>query len=351
MPERFTVIITSDRYGGEHATMDLEQTVIERFPQLSVDLRGAPATSEADLIALGADADALLVSTREAITPRVLDAFTRVRVVSRYGVGLDNVDLDAATRNGIVVTHYPQYCTNEVADQAMAMLLTLNRRIVELDDDVRAGAWHDHGPATSRILRGPVPALRDLTLGIIGFGRIGQAVARRAAAFGLRLLVHDPYASREAINAANAAYADLDDLLATADLITIHCPLTPETRGLIDGRRLELLKPHAAIVNTARGPIIALDALAAFLETHPTNRAALDVVDPEPLGPTSPFHALRNVILTPHAAYYSERSVETVRMETLASALHVLAGEEPATVANPAVLARTALRPHPHRSA
>ena len=152
---------------------------------LDVTLVGRASTSEDELIRAAQDADALLVSTREAVTRRVLENIPRVKVISRYGVGLDNVDLDAAADAGIVVTHYPGYCTSEVADHALAMILALNRRIVEQDRALREGAWVEHGPATRRILRGPIQPLREQTLGIVGFGRIGQAVAARAKPFNL----------------------------------------------------------------------------------------------------------------------------------------------------------------------
>lgn len=347
----FTVVITSDRYGAENAGLDRERALLDRFPELTVAVRGEPSASEAELIAIGHRADALLVSTREAITRHVCENIPRVKVISRYGVGLDNVDLDAATDNGIVVTHYPQYCTAEVADHALSLLLALNRRIVELDRDLRDGAWVRNGPATTRILRGAVPALRTQTLGIIGFGRIGQAVAKRAGAFGPRLLVTDPYVPPDLVAAAGATAVSLDALLDEADLVTLHCPLTPETRGVIGADELARMKDEAAIVNTARGPLIDLPALTEALQARPAFRAALDVVDPEPLPPSSPLYGLLNVILTPHSAYYSTQSVETVRDETFLAAIAVLRGVLPPTVANPAVLERVPLVPDPTRPA
>jgi D-3-phosphoglycerate dehydrogenase len=350
MDNTFTVVITSDRYGAETAGLDRERGLLSQFPEISVDVRGEPSSSEDELIAIGHRADALLVSTREAITRRVCENIPQVKVISRYGVGLDNVDLDAATDNGIVVTHYPQYCTSEVADHAVALLLALNRRVVELDHDLREGAWSKRGAATTQILRGPVPALRVLTLGIVGFGRIGQAVAKRAAPFGLRLLVSDPYVPDGVVTAAGAEAVSLDALLDASDLVTLHCPLTPETRGVIGAAELARMKDDAAIVNTARGPLIDLDALATVLQNRPTFRAALDVVHPEPLPMDSPLLSLPNVILTPHAAYYSIQSVETVRNETFLAAIAVLRGVLPPTVANPDVLKRVPLVPDPMRS-
>lgn len=345
MPTPVTIIVTSSRYGSETTGFELERKLIENFPELDVDLRSAAAETEDALIELGKDADALLVSTREAITPKVLHNIPRVKVISRYGVGLDNVDLDAAADAGIVVTHYPGYCTAEVADHAMALLLAVNRRIVEQDRDLREGAWTRFGSATAGVLRGTVPPLRQMTLGIIGFGRIGQAVADRARGFGLTMLVADPYVAPDVVEAAGGTLLPLDELLPQADLVTIHSPLTPDTRGMINADRLALMKPDAAIINTARGPIIDLDALTAHLTKNPAARAALDVVYPEPLSTDHPLYQLPNVIHTPHSAYYSEQSVVTVRTETFNEALMVLSGKLPRTVANPGVLDKVSLAP------
>ena len=345
MPGRFTVVVTSDRYGNETQGLEVEREIVAAIDDLEIDLQGRPSTSEDELIAAGAAADALCVSTREAVTRRVLEHLPRTKVVARYGVGLDNVDLDAAAEAGIVVTHYPGYCTAEVADHALAMVLALNRRLVEQDRALRAGAWVEFGPATRSILRGPIPPLRELTLGIVGFGRIGQAVAARARPFGLEIVAADPYQEPAVLEAHGVAPRPLDALLAEADIVTLHCPLTPETRGLIGAAALARMKPTAVLVNTARGPLVDLAALTEALETGRLAGAAIDVTSPEPLPAGSPLYRLENAILTPHSAYYSERSVELVRRETLLEAIQVLRGKRPRTVANPAVLDRVRLEP------
>jgi D-3-phosphoglycerate dehydrogenase / 2-oxoglutarate reductase len=343
--DQFTVVVTSDRYGNETWGLELEQALVAEVTDINVRLVSRASVSEDDLIRAAQDADALLVSTREVVSRRVLENIPRVKVISRYGVGLDNVDLDAAVDAGIVVTHYPGYCTSEVADHAMAMIMALNRRIVEQDRALREGAWVEHGPATRRILRGPVQPLREQTLGLVGFGRIGQAVAARAKPFNLTILAADPYIDPDVMVAAGVEPVSLEDLLRRSDIVTIHAPLTPETRGLINAETLALMKPSAVLVNTARGPIIDLPALAEALEEGKLAGAALDVVHPEPLPADAPFYRMPNVILTPHSAYYSERSVDVVRRETLLEALQVLRGKRPRTVANPAVLEKVTLAP------
>jgi D-3-phosphoglycerate dehydrogenase len=260
------VVVTSDRYGNETHGLELEQELAAGVTDLDVTLVGRASTSEDELIRAAQDADALLVSTREAVTRRVLESIPRVKVISRYGVGLDNVDLEAAADAGIVVTHYPGYCTSEVADHALSMILALNRRIVEQDRALREGAWVEHGPSTRRILRGPIQPLREQTLGIVGFGRIGQAVAARAKPFNLTIVAADPYIDPEVMVAAGVEPVTLEELLRRSDIVTLHAPLTPETRGMIDAQALALMKPTAVLVNTARGPIIDLPALARALQ-------------------------------------------------------------------------------------
>ncbi|CAN5812518.1 C-terminal binding protein [soil metagenome] len=343
MSTPFTIIVASDRYGAASTDFDREHELLAQFDDIDVILIAEPGGAEDHLIAIGQRADAILLSTREAVTRRVCEHIPGVKVIARYGVGLDNVDLDAATHHGIVVTHYPQYCTSEVADHAVAMLLTLNRRIVELNDDLRAGAWSSGARRATGILRGPLPAMSSITVGLIGFGRIGQAVVARLKPFGSRILAADPFVDPETIRQAGAEAVALEDLIAQSDMISLHCPLNPETRGLLGPAQFASLKPDVAIVNTCRGPVIDEAALIDFLGAHPMARAALDVTEVEPLVAESLLYQLPNVILTPHSAYYSEQSVRTVRDQTFLSAVAVLRGRRPPTVANPEVLQRVSL--------
>ncbi|MCC6793173.1 MAG: C-terminal binding protein [Thermomicrobiales bacterium] len=334
------LVSTSDRYD-----FDWEHDTLSRIPGFAFELRRGSATSQDEMLEIARGADALLVSSREAITRPVIEQLDRLKVIARYAVGLDHIDLDAAADHGIVVTHYPMYCTNEVADHALALLLALNRRIVQFDRDLRQGAWVTHTHHMDRMLAGPIPPLREMTVGIIGIGRIGSAVAARLAPFGVHLLAYDPYLSADEVRAAGAEAVSFEEVLQRADIVTLHCPLTPETRGLIDAAALASMKPSAMLVNTARGPIVDLDAIALALDGGKLGGAALDVVYPEPLPLDSPLYALPNVILTPHAAYYSERSVQVIRTETLMAAVDVLQGRQPKVVANPAVLPRVTLAP------
>jgi D-3-phosphoglycerate dehydrogenase len=343
MTKPFTIIVTSDRYGAETTDFDREQELLIPFPDIDVTLIAVPGRTEDHLIAMGQRADALMLSTREAVTRRVCESIPRVKVIARYGVGLDNVDLDAATEHGIIVTHYPQYCTAEVADHAMAMILTINRRLVELNQDLHAAARGSGVRRATSILRGPVQAMSAITLGLVGLGRIGKAVAARLQPFGSRILVADPFIDPDAIRQTGAEPVRLDELVMQSDIISLHCPLNPDTRGLLGPDQFAAMKPEVAIVNTCRGPVIDETALVDFLTVHPMARAALDVTEVEPLAGDSPLFMLPNVILSPHSAYYSEQSVRTVREQTFLSAIAVLQGQLPPTVANPEVLHRVTL--------
>ena len=340
MSRPLRIVSTSDRYD-----LQWERSRLAGLDGLQVELVDATPRSEAELIEAGKGADALLISAREAITETVLDALPDLVVVGRNSVGLDNIDLPAAARHGVVITHFPDYCTNEVADHAIALMYALNRRITQFDRDLRDGAWITHQYHMDRLLRGPIHAMRTLTLGIIGLGRIGSRVATRMAGSVSKVIVADPYIDRTAAESVGARLVDLGQLLLSSDIISLHCPLTPETRGLIDRDRLALVKRTTYLVNTARGPIIDLVALAEALEEGRLAGAALDVVYPEPLPLESRLNALPNVILTPHAAYYSEESVETVRHETLQGVIDVLLGLQPRVIANPDVLNLRPLRP------
>jgi D-3-phosphoglycerate dehydrogenase / 2-oxoglutarate reductase len=332
--------ITTDRY-----SLDWEVEALNNLEDLEIDLwTGICSTSE-EVVAAAHDADALLITSREPMTRGVIEQLDRCKVISRYAVGIDHIDLDAATDKGIVVTHVPDYCTAEVADHAMALILSLNRRIVELDRALHAGAWVPYQYMHSMI-DGDIAPLRQLTLGIIGLGRIGQSVARRAAPFGLQLIAYDPYLEPDTFTANGVRSATFEELLTQSDIITIHCPLTAETRGMINEAAFAQMKPTAVLVNTARGPIVDMKAVEEALSSNRIVAAALDVVDPEPLPLDSPLYKLPNLILTPHAAAYSAEAVKLVRRETLDGALRVLRGQTPRTVANPEVLKKVGLQPY-----
>lgn len=278
-----------------------------------------------------------LVVSFAPITPAVIDAMPACRIVAYMATGYDSIDLDYATAQGIVVTNAGPYCSNEVADHAIALLLALSRRIPGLDRSVRDGAWDASAC-------GSPGALREQTLGIIGLGRIGSRVALRARAFGLRVLACDPYVEYSPMELLGVEKVELPRLLAEADYVTLHCTLGPETRGIIGSDALARLKPTACLVNTARGECVDADALAAALAEGGLAGAGLDVTAPEPLPQDHPLRTLPNVILTPHAAFHSGRSLAALRAAPFTAVADALAGRVPANVVNPGVLSSAACR-------
>jgi D-3-phosphoglycerate dehydrogenase len=286
------------------------------------------------------DAEVIL-TTRIRFAPEVLPTLERCRLIVRYGIGVDTIDLAAATECGIVVANAPTYCMNEVADHAAGLALSLARRIPWLDRQVRAGNWS----TVQQELWG-VHRLSRLTFGVIGLGKIGRLLARRMAPFGFRMLGYDPYLSDEQIRALGATPAGLDDLLRESDIVSLHVPLTPQTRHLIDAAKLSLMKPSAAIVNTSRGPVIDEAALIQALQEDRLFGAALDVLDQEP--PALDNALLRmdplRVILTPHFAAASEEVNPEVHQEVSAAAAAILDNRWPAATMNPNVIPKLPLR-------
>jgi D-3-phosphoglycerate dehydrogenase len=288
-----------------------------------------PARSEAEYLARCGEADGLLVQYG-AMTRRVFEGLPRLRVVVRYGVGVDGVDVAAATDCGVPVVNVPDYGTDEVANHAVALLLALARKITRLDRQTRAGGWD-----VFRV--GPITRLAGQVVGILGCGRIGAAVARKLSGFDVRLLGYDPQLDAFP---PGVQPVGLDRLLAEADYVTIHCPLTPETRHLINADTLAQMRPTAVLINTARGGIVDTRALVEALQSGLLAGAGLDVTEAEPLDPESPLLRLEQVIVTPHAAWYSEQGRSDLKRRAAEEAVRVLRGERPRHCVNPAALDR-----------
>lgn len=285
-------------------------------------------------------ADALLTMLTEQIDAELLDAAPSLRIVANMAVGYDNIDVEAATAQGVAVTNTPGVLTETTADLTVALMLAAARRVVEGDAVVRSGGWKTWHPS---FLLGQ--DVHGATLGIIGLGAIGQAVARRARAFDMKLLYYSRSRKPEAEAELGIVYRPLDGLLREADFISLHCPLTPATRGLIGERAFALMKPTAILINTARGPIVDQRALYEALRTGQIAHAALDVMEVEPIPPDDPLLTLRNLTVTPHIG--SATVGTRARMAELA-AENIIAffrGERPPNLLNPEVLAR-AKAPH-----
>lgn len=265
--------------------------------------------------------DGLLCLLTDRIDGEIMDAAgPGLKVISNYAVGVDNVDVAAATARRIPVGNTPGILTDATADFAFALLLAAARRVVEGERLVRAGQWKTWGPA---LLLGA--DLRGATLGLVGYGRIGQAVAKRASGFDMRILYHDPHLPPNPALPGQAV--DFETLLHESDFVSLHTPLTPETRGLMDERAFGLMKPTAVLVNTARGPIVDPQALYRALSGRRIFAAALDVTDPEPIPMDSPLLALDNLIITPHIASASRATREQMSWMAAQNLIAGLKGE------------------------
>jgi D-3-phosphoglycerate dehydrogenase len=302
--------------------LDPARAVLAR---IGAELHQASDATPEEILRVGAGADALLV-TYAKITAPMIAQLTRCRVISRFGIGVDNVDLPAATAAGIVVTKVPDYCIDEVSDHALALMMALARKIPSSSAQVHDGRWDMRAVV-------PIHRLRGSTLGLVGFGRIPQLMAPKAQAFGLRVIAYDPHVPPEAFNAAGVASVGFAELIQTSDFVSIHAPLMPETRGLFGAAVFRQMKPRAYLVNTARGPIVDEQALADALDAGHLAGAALDVMSQEPPA-GSPLVGRKDVIITPHTAFYSEESLIELQTKAAEEVVRVLSGEIPRNPVN-----------------
>ena len=296
----------------------------------------------ADLVALktkrpdeflpeAADCDALLNTYAGPITADVIARMPRCKIIARYGIGVDTIDVDAATGAGVIVTNNPTYCIEEVAEHTMALLLACARKVAFYDRMVRGGRWEV--PPGKPIFR-----LAGQTLGLVGFGNIARQVAMRAAAFGMRVLFFDPFVQEGA--PAPGEKVELADLLRQSDVVSLHPPLTPQTRKMMSDDAFARMKPTSFLVNCARGPIVDTDALVRALDARQIAGCALDTTDPEPLPDPHPLRGRENVVLNPHVAWYSERAMQGLQAGAPSEVRRVLSGEWPVNVVNRAVRGR-----------
>ncbi|MDR0390201.1 MAG: C-terminal binding protein [Spirochaetaceae bacterium] len=315
------IVITDDRFGWN----DEEEKALAG---LGASLVVASWNSEDELITACSGADALLVN-QARITGRVIQGLKKCRVISRYGIGYDNVDIKAAEAKGIWVTNVRGYCTEEVAEHALGMLLSCVRRIPVKDHAVRAGRWN---------IKAPIRRMSGRTLGIMGFGATGRAFWEKVQGFGFsRILIDDHHGGALiAASAGNgeACFAPFDELIRESDFISLHIPLREETRHIINRESIGRMKDGVILINTSRGPVIDEEALADALASGKIGAAGLDVFEKEPLPESSALLGLENVILTDHSAYYSEEAVSVLKTMTALNAREVLEGRTPKNPVN-----------------
>jgi len=309
-------------------SLEVERQILGDLAELVPMKTKAPA----EFLGAAADCDALLNTYAGPITAEVMAKMPKCRIIARYGIGVDTIDLDAATKAGIIVTNNPTYCIEEVAEQTMALLLCAARKIAFYDRMVRSGRW-EVPPGK------PMFRLVGRSLGLVGFGNIARQVAARAAAFGMKIRYTDPFVKEGQFEVAGKS-VDLDTLLRESDFLSLHPPLTPQTRRMIGDEALGKMKRTAVLVNCARGPVVDTDALVRALDAGKIAGCALDTTDPEPLPEPHPLRGRDNVIITPHAAWYSEQAMAGLQAGAPGEVRRVLSGEWPLNVVNPAVKGR-----------
>ena len=314
-----TIVIIDHGVVGDR---EVERSVLEAAGHDVIDTQALELTVQEGFdLAIERDAVAILAGPIIPLDRAHLERLETCRAIVRYGVGLDNVDIDVAQELGIAVGHVPEYGHEEISNHAIALLLGLSRRLFEFDAAVRRGGTGIPAPQS-------VARLSQRTLGLVGYGRIGRRVAEKARAFGLEVVAYDPYAS----TADGVELLGLDELLRRADILSLHVPLTPETRHMIGARELALLAPGSLVINIGRGGLVDEDALVATLHSGHIAGAALDVTEIEPLPLSSPLLDAPNVILTPHVAWVSEVALEDLKRLTAENALRLIGAREPVTV-------------------
>ncbi|MDB6094355.1 MAG: D-3-phosphoglycerate dehydrogenase [Verrucomicrobia bacterium] len=293
-----------------------EETIITAA---GAELVVAQCKTAEDVIAAAREADALLVQWAP-INAAVVAALTRCKVIVRYGIGVDNVDLAAAKARGIPVCNIPDYGVHEVAEHAVSLALSLARQLPMIDRRLRSGTWKITPDK-------PMPALRESTFATAGFGRIARTAHEMMHGFGGKRIAYDPYVKAEAMQAAGVEKVELEALFTRSDILSLHLPLTPETKHFVNAARLAQMKKHAIVVNTARGPLVDTVALAAALQGGVIAAAGLDVYEKEPVEKDHPLFACPNALLTSHVAWYSESSIPRLQHLAAEEAVRGLRGE------------------------
>lgn len=311
---------------------------LSAFAGQDVTLDAGPFPDAAALREACRDADAL-INQYVQLDAAFIATLERCRVIARYGIGVNTIDVEAATAAGIMVANVPDGSLDDVSDHAAAMILSLSRGLGVYDRALRRGQW-DYAQAK------PLHRLRGATLGLLGFGNIPRRLAAKMQTFGMRTLAHDPFVDPDtALREHATTMVDTEELFSTADVVSVHLPLNAETTGLVDARLLGLMKETALLLNTSRGGIVQEQDLAAALTAGRLGGAGLDVFAQEPLGQQSPLTTLENTILTPHAAWYSEESEQEIRTKTARNVLEALFAGQPTYLVNHTVVPRAAVAP------
>jgi D-3-phosphoglycerate dehydrogenase / 2-oxoglutarate reductase len=317
--KKYKIVITD----CDHPSIEFEKKILS---QIDLELNLEDCKTEDDVIAVASDADGIL-NQYAPITKKVIQSLTQCKIISRYGVGVDNVDVKAATEHNIIVANVPDYCVDEVSTHAMSLILACARGLTILDRKIREQKWD------FTVVK-PLFRTEDQTVGLFGLGRIASSVAKKASGFGFKVIAYDPYVSKAE---GNIELVNLDYLLKSADFLSIHAPLTKETRHSFGENELRKMKKSAFLVNTSRGPLINENALYRALKEKWIAGAALDVMEKEPPDWHNPLLSFENIIITPHISFYSEESYKELKIKVADSVVAVLKGNLPRSAVNPQV--------------
>ncbi|WP_017728998.1 C-terminal binding protein [Halalkalibacterium ligniniphilum] len=315
----FKVVITD----FEFASLAPEEEILN---EVGAELVRAQCRTEEEVIEACKDADGI-INQYAPISRKVIEQLENCKVISRYGVGVNTIDLKAATEKGILVGNVTDYCMDEVSDHAFALLMAAARKVVLLNDYVKNNVW-DYKKGI------PIYRLRDRVLGLVGFGKIPQTLAKKAQVFGIKVVAYDPFMPKEVAAEMGVELLELNELCRQSDFISVHAPLTNGTKGLISDEQFKAMKKEAFIINTARGPVIDEKALVRALQNEEIAGAALDVVEEEPIPSNSPLLKMENVILNPHVAWYSEESQLELKQKVAQNVADVVKGNLPKYLVN-----------------
>jgi D-3-phosphoglycerate dehydrogenase len=323
MGSKLKVVITDHRF----ANIEIQQKVLS---EIEAQLVVGQAKSEDEIIEISRDAHGILVA-RSNISAKIIHALENCKVMVRYGVGVDNIDVPAATQKGIMVSNVLDYCVDEVADHALALILSLARKIVFSARRVQAGEW------TIQNLK-PLKRLCGQTVGVVGYGRIGKLLAKKASAVGFKVLAHDPFVGAAGSEADAVTFVPLETILRESDFVSLHTPLTEDTAGMIAKKQLDRMKDSACLVNVSRGALVDEAALIAALEENRIAGAGLDVLVEESANPDHPLQKMEQVIVTSHTAFYSEEAIQDLQRKAAQKVVTALSGQIPEPLVNPEVL-------------
>lgn len=317
MKNKFKVVLTDNIFPD----LDLEKKMLSEAGAELVEVKDPAHLAESVK-----DADAV-INTYAKLDAPLIESMQASKLIIRNGIGVDTIDVEAASKKGIMVANIPFYCLDEVATHAAALLLNCNRKITFLNNMVKKGQWNVK-------LAIPVYSLEDKVLGLMGFGRIAQLLAKKMQAFGMKVIACDPYIPESLAEEKEARLVDFETLLKEADYISVHCPLLSQTKGLFNYEAFKKMKKTAYIINTARGAVINEKELAKALEEGEIAGAGLDVLETDGVEADNPLLAMDNVIITPHAGWYSEESIIRRRIQTVESVIKVLQGGQPDSLIN-----------------